>query len=183
MRTEKLWNEKVKWLIIKREFSPRIQNDLQTIDPPIIDKVDSVYLYGDSATGKTIYAGFLFMEERKRMYLTGEVGSCYFISTSEMVYELKKCFDKESGVKETEIIDKYKKCHLLVFDDFGTVIPSDWIYQVMYLIINYRYENNLLTIFTSNLNLQKLQTLFSDDRIPSRIERMCQIIKKNKYTK
>lgn len=183
MRTEELWNEKVKWSIIKREFTPRIQMDLQQIKEPLIEDVKSIYLHGASDTGKTIYAAFLYLFYRKKMYMDAEIGQTYFISTSELVYELKKSFDKDSDISEADIVNKYKTCRLLVLDDFGTTIPSDWIYQVLYLIINYRYEYNLLTVFTSNLGLTELQKLFGDDRIPSRIERMCQIIKKNKYKK
>jgi len=49
------------------------------------------------------------------------------------------------------------------------------------MITDYRWENQKPTIITSNYGLPELAELFGDDRIPSRIERMCKAVKKTPY--
>lgn len=183
MRTEQLWDERVKERMIVRHFPPRIQDDLRNITEPEFDNtaVQSTYIHGASHFGKTIYACFLMLNELKRMYLNEINGQCYFVAACDLVYELKATFDKTTALSENDVINKYKTCHLLLLDDFGTTIPSEWMYQVIYTIINYRYEQLLPTIFTSNLDLNALSEFFKDGRIPSRIERMGKVVKKTNY--
>ena len=54
-----------------------------------------------------------------------------------------------------------------MIDEFGTELPKDWIGERFYSIINSRYQDKLITIFTSNLSLEALQY---DDRITNRIK-------------
>lgn len=55
---------------------------------------------------------------------------------------------------------------ILIIDDFGTEQVAPWINDRFYQIINDRYVNKKVTIFTSNVKLEKLQY---DDRITNRI--------------
>ena len=55
---------------------------------------------------------------------------------------------------------------VLVIDDFGAETHKDWIDDRFYQIINTRYVNKLITIFTSNDSLTNTDY---DDRITSRI--------------
>ena len=56
---------------------------------------------------------------------------------------------------------------ILIIDDFGTEQVASWINDRFYQIINDRYVNKKVTIFTSNIELEKLQY---DDRITNRIK-------------
>ena len=55
---------------------------------------------------------------------------------------------------------------MLVLDDFGTETVKDWISERFYHIINERYVNQLVTIYTSNKQISELDY---DDRITNRI--------------
>jgi DNA replication protein DnaC len=126
-------------------------------------------------------AAFMLLQEEKRMYLEVIPGHCKFISTLDIFSEIKSTFDNKEGKTEQEIIKFYREVPLLVLDDFGTRKPTDWVYDVLYLIINYRYEWMLPTIFTSNLNLNEISKVYGDDRLTSRIERMGKVLKLQKY--
>ena len=60
---------------------------------------------------------------------------------------------------------------VLVLDELGATVPTDWVRDTMYQIINKRYNDNKLTIFTTNYldepRSEKEQVL--EDRIGTRL--------------
>lgn len=185
MRTIEKW--KTRHLAKELEqFTPRTKQLLQEIYPQdnLPDEIDnSCFIHGETGYGKTIYAASLLLQEKRNLYLQGEVKDCYFVNIADLFDEIKESYDKSSFNKESEILGKYSFCHLLVLDDFGTVKPSEWLLQNLYLIINRRYEYLKKTIITSNYNLDGIAEMFGDIRITSRIERMCEIINKKHWKK
>jgi len=182
MRTVELWKEKILPIKIKARFPIRIQEDLLRIPfPDLPEKTEGCFIYAPVGYGKTINAAFMLLQEEKRMYLEAIPGHCHFISTLDIFNEIKSTFDGSGEKTEQEIIKFYRECPFLVLDDFGTRKPTDWIYDILYLIINYRYEWMLPTIFTSNLNLNEIAKIYGDERLTSRIERMGKVLKLQKY--
>jgi DNA replication protein DnaC len=76
-------------------------------------------------------------------------------------------------ISSSDVLRKYEEADILILDEIGTEKPSDWVFQMLYLLINYRYEYLKQTIIVSNFGLAELQERLNDDRIPSRIEEMC----------
>ena len=64
----------------------------------------------------------------------------------------------------------YRECSLLVLDDIGTQIKSDWHSQELFRLIDYRSSNGLVTIITSNYAPELLNV---DERTKSRILKSC----------
>jgi DNA replication protein DnaC len=172
---------------INKIFSPRILNDLKTIQIPKVIKQDvnwlrtsgnHFYLMGDVGTGKTLYAAMLTYESIHRQFFEekreGAIVRHLFISVSDLLQNIKASFSIENS-QESVIIKKYSEIDWLVLDDFGIEKTSDWALQVLYLIVNHRYEYMRTTIFTSNLNLEGITNKLGDGRIPSRIKGMCKI--------
>src|SRR3989442_4562653 len=64
------------------------------------------------------------------------------------------------------------QAEVLVWDELGATVPTDWVRDTMYQIINTRYNNKKLTIFTSNYldepRLQKPEEPESSSRSFSR---------------
>lgn len=178
MRNLSQWDNRIRKVFIK-QFTPRIQFDLLRLSEPdnLPEEPESCFIYGEPGNGKTIYACWLLLREQRQLYLTDKTESCEFISVPELIQKIKVTFNN-SDITEQEILNHYSSVHLLVLDDLGTVKCTDWTYQILYLIINNRYENMKKTIITSNLNLEQLSNYLGDDRITSRIERMGKIIKK-----
>ena len=89
-----------------------------------------------------------------------------FSGSMRIVQEIKATWDDRDR-KESDLLDALATVEVLVIDDFGTELPKDWIGERFYSIINSRYQDKLITIFTSNLSLEALQY---DDRITNRIK-------------
>jgi DNA replication protein DnaC len=63
---------------------------------------------------------------------------------------------------------------LLVIDDLGQQKSAEnWLDDILFRIIDARYQNKRVTIITSNIELQKLRL---DDRVSDRLNKMCQTI-------
>jgi len=60
----------------------------------------------------------------------------------------------------------YRECTLLILDDLGTQMKSDWHSQELFRLIDQRSTNGLVTIITSNYEVEDLKV---DDRLKSRI--------------
>lgn len=85
------------------------------------------------------------------------------------------------GVSHAEIGRKLQKCKLLILDDLGKNKPSEWIVSLIFEVINFRYEQNLPVIVTTNYDMGELTkrlTVAGNDTtakaIISRLYEMCQ---------
>lgn len=96
-----------------------------------------------------------------------------FAVSLTILQEIKNTWQRDTKYSENQLMDALYTTDILVIDDFVVERPADWINDKMYQIINERYINRKVTIFTSN---DPLETLQYDDRITNRIkERTYQI--------
>ena len=96
-----------------------------------------------------------------------------FAVSLTILQEIKNTWRRDAEYSESRLLDALSSADVLVIDDFGVERPADWINDKLYQIINERYINRKVTIFTSN---ESLETLQYDDRITNRIkERAYQI--------
>ncbi len=101
-----------------------------------------------------------------------------FVTSLDILAEIKSTWSNDNleFSSESQLIRFLTKTDVLVIDDFGTEYHANghsWIDDKFYQIINSRYMNRLITIFTSNYQLEKLRY---DDRITNRInERTYQV--------
>ena len=70
------------------------------------------------------------------------------------------------GMAEEELEALYT-ASVLVIDDIGVQMSKEWSDTVFYRLVNARYNNRLVTIYTSN---QECKNLKMDERIIDRIE-------------
>lgn len=105
-----------------------------------------------------------------------------FVSVPQLLFDIRQTFnrrrDEEDQLTEKELLDKCLKPPLLILDDLGIETASSWGLLTLYLIINYRYNEDKRTIITSNLSLSQLAERFNDDRLTSRINSMCKVVAK-----
>ena len=120
-----------------------------------------LYLYSESkGSGKTLAACVLanaIMENYEFIVK--------FTTALKILSEIKSTWDRTNG-DEQKLIDDLSKVDILVVDDFGATSTRDWINDRFYEIINERYINRKITIFTSNYRISQLPY---DDRITNRI--------------
>lgn len=74
------------------------------------------------------------------------------IDTLFATYEqhLQRLKDEMDNTSQRTYLAKMKTASVLVLDDVGREIQSDWARSVMYSVINYRYEHMFPTIITTN---------------------------------
>ena len=172
MRTEERWNTKIRALMLP-DFTKRLKRDMETITPPDdLPELGSYFVHGEVSTGKTVWAAFMMLKAYKQQYLNATSGHIVFFKTSEILNDIKACYDNPDR-DEQAFLKQLSEADFLVLDDFGSERPTDWALGILYLLVDRRYENMKHTIFTSNLSLDEIAEKFGDDRITSRIERMC----------
>ena len=97
-----------------------------------------------------------------------------FATSLQILNEIKSAWDdKDRNYSERNLLNFLCATEILIIDDFGTEQFKDWIGERFYQIINSRYVDKKITIFTSN---SRIDLLKYDDQITSRIkERTFQI--------
>ena len=160
--------------------------DLQNLDLPAIDIFmgTGLYIYGPLGSGKTILAAQVFMESLKVAYLTKTFSQrkMLFSSVPKILHHIKTSYDNKE-IDTAAIIQNLIEVDVLVLDEFGVSKPSDWLLDMLYLIVGGRYEQMKSTIFTSNYDLNKVAEILGDERITSRISRTCEVIRKKPWGK
>ncbi len=117
-------------------------------------------------TGKTFLASCVCNELMAKYHMVTK-----FVSASELIH-----LDQEGkrDTYEKNPIDVLCECALLVIDDLGQQkMGEDWLDDILFRIIDYRYQHKLVTLITSNIELKKLRL---DDRVSDRLNKMCQAI-------
>jgi len=87
-------------------------------------------------------------------YLMSQGITCIFISVPKLFTRIKSTWEKESTVRELELLEALETVDLLVFDDFGAGKCTDWQLDKLFEIIDSREGKH--TIFTTNLDSKSL---------------------------
>lgn len=130
------------------------------------------YIYSRiRGTGKTFLASCLCNSLMVKYKI-----STKFVSASELINLSKQ----EPRQGEKNPMDVMCECKVLVLDDIGQKTSGeDWMNDLLFKIVEARYQNKLVTLFTSNISINDLRV---DDRIMSRIDKMCQKIPLPEYS-
>lgn len=122
-----------------------------------------LYIHSNTkGTGKTYLSYCLANEVMGRYDINVK-----FTSVLEYLDLTKKGY---SSMADKEEKDGIMRATILILDDIGVEVDKEWVNTTLYQLINYRYANKLITIFTSNYPLEQLKV---DDRIKDRINFMC----------
>lgn len=129
-----------------------------------------LYLYSNTkGSGKTRMAASIANEliYEKKIQVK-------FATSLQILNEIKSSWNnQDKEYNESKLLNYLSISEILIIDDFGTEQIKDWIEERFCQIINNRYADKKITIFTSNLRLDLLKY---DDRITNRIkERTFQI--------
>ncbi len=80
---------------------------------------------------------------------------CRFVDETELLRRLQYSYDRGSPETEREVLQPLMQAPLVVWDDLGTGRPTDWVRETIHTVINHRYTQDRLTVFTTNLPLEK----------------------------
>ena len=92
--------------------------------------------------------------------------SVKFTTSLRILEEIKSTWSARDNAAESNLIRDLTYADILIIDDFGADSGKDWINEKFYGIINGRYVDRKITIFTSNYRISQL---LYDDRITNRI--------------
>lgn len=92
-----------------------------------------------------------------------------FIGMAQMLADIKRSYDPESGESEAQIIGTATNAPVLILDDVGVERPTPWVHETLYRLLDARLYEKRPTIFTSNVPVDELKY---DERITDRIRRM-----------
>jgi len=73
-----------------------------------------------------------------------------FYDTRDLLRVIRSTYDPSIRTTELEVLRPVMTADLLVLDDLGAEKTSEWVEETMNLIVNTRYNERRLTIFTTN---------------------------------
>ncbi len=117
-----------------------------------------LYISGDLGVGKTYLCCVLANS------LVANKEKVAFVKVSNFFNEMKSFFSFNPQMIDVNI-NRLKKVSYLFFDDIGSEAVSEFVRDdILFRILDYRLENKLITIFTSNLNKEELLKHYQYDR-------------------
>ena len=142
---------------------------------PVVSR--GLFLEGQPGVGKTHLAVAVL---KQVIQTTGARG--LFYDTRDLLRVIRSTYDPSIRTTELEILRPVMTADLLVLDDLGAEKTSEWVEETMNLIVNTRYNERRLTIFTSNYldipdDTDPNSLLFRIGlRMRSRLHEMCEFI-------
>jgi len=142
---------------------------------PVVSR--GLFLEGQPGVGKTHLAVAVL---KQVIDTTGARG--LFYDTRDLLRVIRSTYDPAIRTTELEILRPVMTADLLVLDDLGAEKTSEWVDETMNLIVNTRYNERRLTIFTSNYpdipdDTEPNSLLFRIGfRMRSRLHEMCEFV-------
>lgn len=139
---------------------------------PVVEK--GLLFHGDNGVGKTHLAVALMKEAIRR-----KGARAVFFETRDLLKLVRDTYNNQVEATELEVLKPVLEAELLVLDDIGAEKKSPWVEETLGLVVNTRYSERRVTVFTTNLsdsentepNSVALQLGL---RIRSRLKEMCE---------
>jgi DNA replication protein DnaC len=113
---------------------------------PVVDK--GLLLYGPPGTGKTHLAIAVLKKAIQKTNING-----LFVDYREFIRTIQDSFNSSTATTSKDIIKPVLEAELLVMDEIGALKPTEWVLDTITYIINNRYTENKITIFTTNFEV------------------------------
>jgi len=142
---------------------------------------------GPCGIGKTHLAVAIINELIKKKNIP-----CYFCDFRNLIRNIQSTYTPDSSLTESEVLEPVFQKEVLVLDELGAKRTTAWVEDTVFYIINRRYNNKKVTVFTSNYidsgeaeeDARDQRFKKSDDslvdrigvRLRSRIYEMCKIV-------
>lgn len=132
-----------------------IQNYIDNLDENL-EKGRNVILIGGVGTGKThLSIGLL-----KAVIQNGGIGM--FITASDLFMNIRDTWTRTSEISTLERVQQFVDLDLLVIDEVGVQRGTDNEREILFSIINSRYNNLKPTVLLSNLSLKEVRAYIGE---------------------
>ncbi len=142
---------------------------------PVVEK--GLFLIGPPGIGKS----HLAVAVLKRVITTRGARGLFY-DVRDLLKVIRSTYDPVVRTTEFEVLRPVMQADLLVLDDIGAEKTSEWVEETLNLIVNTRYSERRLTIFTSNYE-EKEDRTDPDSllgrvgfRMHSRLYEMCEFL-------
>jgi DNA replication protein DnaC len=145
-----------------------------TMEYPAIER--GLLFMGTVGVGKTHLAVSILKGLTERGF------NCLFYESGSLLKEIQGSYNVNTQTSELKLLAPILEAEILVLDEIGATKPSEWVRDTMANIINTRYNDKKLTIFTTNYLDEKRnereETLEEriGVRLRSRIYEMCRTV-------
>ncbi len=145
-----------------------------TMEYPAIER--GLLFMGTVGVGKTHLAVSILKGLTERGF------GCLFYESGSLLKEIQGSYNVNTQTSELKLLAPILEAEILVLDEIGATKPSEWVRDTMANIINTRYNDKKLTIFTTNYLDEKRnereETLEEriGVRLRSRIYEMCRTV-------
>lgn len=133
---------------------------------PMVDA--GLLLLGPSGRGKTHLACAILSELVSKKSVAG-----VYLDFSDLLMRIQTSFRPDADLSKESILHPIAEAELLVLDELGASKPHPWVLDVLYNLLNTRYNRKKITIVTSNFedepDAQSGERDRLEDRIGSRI--------------
>jgi len=139
---------------------------------------------GVCGTGKTHLAVAIL-----RSLIVERGVQCLFYDFQDLLKEIQASYRPDSTASEMDILQRVFTCDVLLLDDLGAQKPTAWVRDTVGHIINNRYNNRRIILFTTNRKdvpedsatrrSEPTEATLLDQighRIHSRVYEMCRVI-------
>lgn len=110
---------------------------------PSVDR--GLLLMGTCGVGKTHISVAILRELMEKKGV-----SCLFYEMGSLLKEIQNSYNPISQTSELTVLTPVIEAEVLVLDELGASKPTDWVRDTMMHVINTRYNDRRLTIFTTN---------------------------------
>jgi DNA replication protein DnaC len=119
-------------------FASRLVQEYPAVDAGLL-------FMGSVGVGKTHLAIAILKDLIEKKGVT-----CLFYESGSLLKAIQDSYNPISQTSEMRVLAPVYQAEVLVLDELGATVPTNWVRDTMYQIINTRYNNKKLTIFTTN---------------------------------
>lgn len=132
------------------------------------DPKEGLLIQGPVGSGKTFLACCI-----ANYVLRNSDKAVLFVIVPDLLERIKASYSNAGNYTEYSLVEAACEVPLLIMDDLGAHNYTEWTKNKIYNIINYRVNQELPTIITTNLDLSDDLVKLVGERTVSRIEQMC----------
>jgi DNA replication protein DnaC len=119
-------------------FASRLVDEYPAVDTGLL-------FMGSVGVGKTHLAIAVLRE-----LIEKKGAACLFYESGSLLKTIQDSYNPVSQTSEMRVLAPVYQAEVLVLDELGATVPTNWVRDTLYQIINTRYNQKKLTVFTTN---------------------------------